>query len=69
MPGRFAMLLAVVLAASAQAAAHPVVGVGDEASLRQTDEQQRTLIAARDAAGMAALTDPTCASTRRPTRC
>ena len=41
-----------------QNTAQPQARVGDEASLRQVDEHQRSLIAARDAAGMQALADP-----------
>ena len=38
--------------------ANAAPSIGDEASLRATDERQRALIAARDADGMAALADP-----------
>ena len=50
-------VIGVILIGGCQQPSSPARAVGDEASLRQVDEQQRALIAARDADGMQALAD------------
>ena len=51
-------IFGAIAAIASPSFSHPTSRIGDEASLRQIDEHQRALIAARDAAGMAALADP-----------
>ena len=53
MPEHSALIMATLLLT-----ANAGPSVGDEASLRAIDEHQRSLIAARDAAGMERLADP-----------